>query len=214
MRQARQGTPVAPSGPAAASGIRRIVRRAAPVELAGAGSTQLEGIPMLPDPLHPAVVHFPIVLASLLPLVALLGFLAVGRGAAPRRAWGYVTLAAFLLFAAAFTAVRTGGQEEETVEEVVDHDIIHDHEEAGERLQLLAGIGFLVIAAGLSGGGLGRIARPIGLLASLALAGQAYLVGRSGGELVYQHGAASAYVETPAVPAPSPMPPGQPGDDD
>ena len=151
---------------------------------------------MLPDPLHPAVVHFPIVLATILPLVALFGLLAVSRGTAPRRAWGYVAFAAFLVLAAAFTAVKTGEQEEETVEEVVDHDLIHDHEEAGERLQLLAGIGFLVFVAGLSGGGLGRIARPLGFLASLALAGQAYLVGRSGGELVYEHGAASAYVDS------------------
>lgn len=157
---------------------------------------------MLPDPLHPAIVHFPVVLATILPLVALLGFLAVGRGTAPRKAWGYVTLAAFLLFASAFVAVKTGENEEDRVEEVVDHDTIHEHEEKGERLQLMAGIGLLVIAAGLSGGGLGRIARPIGLLASLAIAGQAYLTGDSGGELVYKHGAAAAYVDsTRAAPA-------------
>ena len=157
---------------------------------------------MLPDPLHPAIVHFPIVLATILPLVAFLGLLAVRRGTAPRKAWAYVTLAAFLLFASAFTAVKTGETEEERVEEVVDHDTIHEHEEAGERLQLFAGIGFLVLAAGLSGGGLGRIARPLGLLASLAIAGQAYLSGKSGGELVYEHGAASAYVDSTRVAAP------------
>lgn len=154
---------------------------------------------MLPDPLHPAVVHFPVVLATMFPLVVLLGLLAVNRGTAPRKAWGYVTLTAFLLFASAFVAVRTGENEEDAVEEVVSEDVIHEHEEKGERLQLLAGIGFLVIAAGLSGGGLGRIARPIGLLASLAIAGQAYLTGRSGGDLVYEHGAAAAYAE-PAAP--------------
>lgn len=35
---------------------------------------------MLPQPLHPAVVHFPIVLAVLLPVVTLAGILAVRRG--------------------------------------------------------------------------------------------------------------------------------------
>jgi hypothetical protein len=114
-----------------------------------------------------------------------------------------VTLAAFLLFASAFTAVKTGENEEERVEDVVDHDTIHEHEEKGERLQLFAGIGFLVIAAGLSGGGLGRIARPLGLLASLAIAGQAYLTGDSGGELVYKHGAAAAYVDSTGAPVPA-----------
>lgn len=158
---------------------------------------------MLPDPLHPAVVHFPVVLATMLPLVALLGFLAVSRGTAPRKAWAYVTLTAFLLFAASFTAVRTGGNEEDRVEDVVARDPLHEHEEAGERLQLLSGIGFLIFAAGLSGGAVGRVARPVALLASLAIAGQAYLTGKEGGELVYEHGAASAYVDSTraAVPA-------------
>jgi len=160
---------------------------------------------MLPDPLHPAVVHFPIVLATMLPLAALLGLLAVSRGTAPRKAWAYVTLTAFLLFAASFVAVRTGENEEDRVEDVVARDPIHEHEEAGERLQLLGGIGFLIFAAGLSGGGVGRIARPVALLASLAIAGQAYLTGKGGGELIYEHGAASAYVaSTRAAPTPGP----------
>ncbi|HJS48553.1 MAG TPA: DUF2231 domain-containing protein, partial [Gemmatimonadales bacterium] len=157
---------------------------------------------MLPDPLHPAVVHFPIVLGTLLPLVALLGLLAIARGTAPRRAWGYVTLAALGLFAAAFTAVRTGEQGEEAVEKVVDREVIHHHEEEGELLQLMSGIAVIVFAAGMSGGGLGRVARPVALLASLALAWQTYHTGRSGGDLVYEHGAASAYVDSTRVAAP------------
>lgn len=156
---------------------------------------------MLPDPLHPAIVHFPVVLAVLLPLVALLGLLAVRRGTAPRKAWAYVALMSFLLFAASFTAVRTGESEEERVEDILAERVIHEHEEAGERLQLLAGISFFIFAAGLSGGGLGRIARPVALVASLAIAGQAYLTGKGGGELVYEHGAASAYVDSTRVTA-------------
>lgn len=169
---------------------------------------------MLPDPLHPAVVHFPVVLATLLPLVALLGFLAVSRGAAPRKAWAYVTLASFLLFAASFAAVRTGEAGEERVEDVVAERVIHEHEEAGERLQLLAGISFFIFAAGLSGGAVGRIARPVALVASLAIAGQAYLAGKLGGELVYDHGAASAYVDSTRVALPAEGPGDRGGDDD
>jgi len=154
---------------------------------------------MLPDPLHPAIVHFPVVLAVLLPLAALLGLLAVRRGTAPRKAWGYVALVSFLLFAASFTAVRTGEEGEEAVEDVVREDVIHDHEEQGERLQLMAGIAFLVFLAGFAGGTVGRIARPAALAASLVMAYQAYLTGASGGELVYRHGAASAYVDGTAT---------------
>jgi uncharacterized membrane protein len=154
---------------------------------------------MLPDPLHPAIVHFPVVLAVLLPLAALLGLLAVRRGTAPRKAWGYVALASFLLFAASFTAVRTGEEGEEAVEDVVRENVIHDHEEQGERLQLMAGISFLVFVAGFAGGTVGRIARPAALAASLVMAYQAYLTGASGGELVYRHGAASAFVDGAAT---------------
>ena len=42
---------------------------------------------MLPDPLHPAVVHLPIALAVLTPLLALLTLLACRRGVLPARAW-------------------------------------------------------------------------------------------------------------------------------
>lgn len=42
---------------------------------------------MLPNPLHPAVVHFPIVLAVLLPLFVIGALWAIRRGAAPLRAW-------------------------------------------------------------------------------------------------------------------------------
>src|SRR5512134_3400045 len=42
---------------------------------------------MLPDPLHPAVVHFPIVLMILLPLAAAGALWAIRRGVGPAKAW-------------------------------------------------------------------------------------------------------------------------------
>ena len=51
---------------------------------------------MLPNPMHPAVVHFPVVLAFLLPLFVAGALLAIRRGANARRAW-------------ANTAPRVGG---------------------------------------------------------------------------------------------------------
>jgi hypothetical protein len=42
---------------------------------------------MLPEPLHPAIVHFPIALASLLPVAVLLAILALRTGFLPVRLW-------------------------------------------------------------------------------------------------------------------------------
>ena len=42
---------------------------------------------MLPNPLHPAVVHFPIVFMFLLPISAGVALWAIRRGANPLKAW-------------------------------------------------------------------------------------------------------------------------------
>ena len=65
-------------------------------------------MPPLPDPLHPVVVHFPIVLAALLPWIALGVPLATARGWLPRRAWAGVVLAAALVAGAGWMAEETG----------------------------------------------------------------------------------------------------------
>jgi uncharacterized membrane protein len=156
---------------------------------------------LLPSPLHPLVVHFPVVLAVFLPFLALLAMIAIARGTPPRTAWGLVTVAAVLLFIGSHVAIWSGEQEEEKVEEVLDHDLIEEHEHHGERLRLMAGIAVVVFAIGMGGGGFGRIARPVGFLLSVAILIQSIPAGHSGAMLVYRHGAAAAYVEQPAGPA-------------
>ena len=47
---------------------------------------------LIPDPLHPAVVHLPIALVLVLPLVAIGALVAIRRGGRPVIAWG-LTLA-------------------------------------------------------------------------------------------------------------------------
>ena len=146
-------------------------------------------------PLHPLVVHFPIVLAVLLPISAIVALWAIGKGTTARRAWAVPVALAVALALGSFAATRTGEQEEEVVEEVVAESAIHDHEEAGERFLVLSGVLLAIIAAGLVRGTVGRAARLLGTVGAVALVAAAVQVGHSGGSLVYRHGAASAYTQ-------------------
>src|SRR5512146_2865702 len=68
--------------------------------------------PMLPNPLHPAIVHFPIVLAFLLPIFSFGALWAIRRGARFRRAWGIPLALSAALALSSWVAVETGeGQE-------------------------------------------------------------------------------------------------------
>lgn len=153
---------------------------------------------MLPEPLHPAVVHFPVVLAVLAPLAALAAFAAIRAGWLPARAWIAVVALHALLAGSAWLAVETGEGQGERVERVVRERFIEAHEEAAERFLAVVAVGFLVSAAGLPGGRLGGIGRGATIAAGAVALATAVAVGHSGGELVYRHGAASAYVESVA----------------
>lgn len=150
---------------------------------------------MWPEPLHPAIVHFPVVLVVLLPLFGLGALWAIRRGSEPLRAWGLVVGLAALLLVSSFAAVRTGEAQEDRVEGILSERVIHEHEEAGERFLWLAGGVFLLAALGLAPGKVGGAARGAATVGMLTALGFGVQVGRSGGELVYTHGAAQAYVD-------------------
>lgn len=157
----------------------------------------------LPDPLHPAIVHFPIAIAALLPFAAAAVALAIARGWLAPRAWALVVLLHAVGAGSAWFAEETGHDQEERVEKVVAERHIHDHEEAAETLLRVFVATWLVTAAGLLGGRAGSLARATAVLGGAAVLGFSVPAGRSGGALVYEHGAASAYRE--------PVPPPEPG---
>lgn len=150
---------------------------------------------MIPDPLHPAVVHFPIALVVLLPLAALWALWAIRSKTGPRMAWAVPVALSALLTVSAFTALKTGEEQEDRVEAVVSEAAIHEHEERAELFLVLSGVVLLVMAGGLLGGTAGRASRLVATVGSVGLIAAGVLVGSSGGELVYEHGAAAAYVD-------------------
>lgn len=177
---------------------------------------------MLPEPLHPAIVHFPLVLAILLPIFAAGALWAIHQGARPTRAWALPLALAGALTVSAFVALRTGESQEERVEAVVPEQALHAHEEAGERFLVLSGILTVLMAGGLLAGTAGTAARLVDTVGAAALVVAAVQVGDAGGELVYRHDAASVYVSgsqtgsdaAPSTPAPSVAPDHDEDDED
>lgn len=153
-------------------------------------------------PLHPVIVHFPIVLSILLPISVLIALWSIRKGSMTRRTW-YVPIAfAATLALSAFVATQTGENEEDAVKKVVPKGAVHTHEEAAERFLVLSGILVVVAVGGLLPGTLGQAARLTTAAGALGLVAAGVQVGHSGGTLVYVDGAASAYT-TSASPASS-----------
>ena len=169
---------------------------------------------MLPNPVHPAVVHFPLVLMILLPIAAGVALAAIRRGARLRMAWAVPVAFSAALAASAWLALETGEDQEEKVEQIVPRTALEAHADAAEAFLIASGVLFLVTAAGLAGGPVGRAARWTSTLGALVVVAMGVRVGDAGGKLVYQHGAAMAYTSGsgahPARPAEGRE--GQPGE--
>jgi uncharacterized membrane protein len=150
---------------------------------------------MLPDPLHPAIVHFPIVLAVLAPILASAVFWGIHSGRVTRRSWIGILVVQIALVCSTWAATETGEREEDRVERIVAERHIEEHEEGAERFLALAALVLPLAAAGLLPGPIGTFNRVLTIALSVAALGAAGAVGHSGGELVYRHGAAAAYAQ-------------------
>jgi hypothetical protein len=164
-------------------------------------------------PLHPALVHVPLGLAFVLPLVAAGLAVALWRGVLPRRSWLVFVLLQALLVGGAGAALWSGEAEEDRVERVVGDAALHRHEEAAESFlwgaALVLGAGAAVLV------GPARAAAAFAVVAfagTLAVTALAIRTGKAGGDLVYVHGAAGAYARGAAAPAAAA--PGRAGEDD
>jgi uncharacterized membrane protein len=154
-------------------------------------------------PLHPAIVHLPMGLALLMPLLSLGFAWALWTGRARMGAWTAVVVLQALLTASGFVAMKTGEAEEDRVEKVVRERAIHQHEEYAEQFVwgAAATLGLTALVLVTRRQNATRILSSIAVVATLTVAGLGLRVGHAGGKLVYVEGAASAYGTAPAAAA-------------
>ncbi len=173
-------------------------------------------IPM-PSPIHPAIVHLPIVLILIGTMVAVAAVFV--------RRWHLPWLAAGLLLtgaAGAVAATWTGGNEQEIVGNISEQaeQILDQHEEWAERTRNVSILAALLAigAAGVSRFPVTR--KTLAVAAALVALSASYCVaatGHYGGQLVYKHGVGinTAAGSSTAVPlAPKARPKGEETDDD
>jgi len=144
---------------------------------------------LLPDPLHPAIVHFPIVLI-LLGTATAIGAAFWRRNHLPIVAGALLGLGAI----GAWVSVETGESDGGLVENVSSQaeSVLNAHEDWAKRT--LAAASVAAVAAVLSIGlfRFPRVARVVAAVAAIAAIGASYAVyetGHRGGALVYKHGA-------------------------
>lgn len=159
---------------------------------------------MFDEPLHPKLVHVPLGLAVVLPLILLVLLVTIRRDLLAARCWWLGVGLAALLAASAGLAVRTGDADSDRVEAVVPESFVDEHEEAGERMLVSA----IVAAAIAAAGGLvrdrsARVAtQAAAVLSTLVTLVLGIRAGGLGGALVYKHGAAAVYAPGPATSGP------------
>ena len=145
-------------------------------------------------PLHAMIVHIPMVITFILPILILVFAFMINKNKMSPKGWLVIIGLQLAVVGVGYISLETGETEEHIVEKVVSKKIIHEHEEAAEVF-----VGVSVLALVLSIGAF-FVRKDLGFKVKIAIACLtivssylAYRTGELGGELVYKHGAARAY---------------------
>jgi len=148
-------------------------------------------------PLHPILVHFPVVLALIAPITAVVASIIIWKHEDRRWIWSIAVSLYLILALSSFLAARAGESDEDRVEPYVAESALEVHEEWGEALVISSVVCFLLTLIPLV---MKRrhILRLVVALSGIAVLVPAFQAGHSGGKLVYQQGAANAFLATPS----------------
>jgi uncharacterized membrane protein len=137
-------------------------------------------------PIHPLVIHFPIVLATFLPFFAAY-VLWHDRRQQKRQFQPWIAWVMFqaLLAVSALVSVKTGELDEEKAENRVPEAALENHEELGERFALVSGVTAVLAFGGFLPAPMGPTVRVLTLAASAGQFALMVPLGHSGAELVH-----------------------------
>jgi uncharacterized membrane protein len=94
---------------------------------------------MLDLPVHPIIVHFPIAIGCLLPLLMLLNIVAMRRWQWPQKTWWMIVAFQLIFLLSSIAAVEAGEWDEENRSAPMAAGMA-DHEEWGEKVPIAAGV--------------------------------------------------------------------------
>lgn len=146
-------------------------------------------------PLHPAIVHLPLGLAFVMPVLGVGFAWALWTGRIQRRSWTAIVALQGVLLGAGLVAMNTGEREEDRVEAVVPHVALEQHEALAEQFVWATG-GTLLLAAVVLVFRRPTAVRALAtatVLGTVVVTASAVRVGHAGGQLVYTHNAGAAY---------------------
>lgn len=158
-------------------------------------------------PLHPAIVHFPIALTFLLPVLVLIFAWAIRAGKMSKELWLVVIGLQVLITVSGYVSLETGETDEEKVSAIVGKELINKHEEAAE---IFVGMTVISLASGIVVWFLQPAfqdrARFGVVILSLLPVFFAWRTGHLGGNIVYRFGGGSAHADVREVFRPEAMP--------
>lgn len=166
-------------------------------------------------PLHPIMVHLPLALTFLLPVLILVFAWAIRAEKMNKELWLVIIGLQALVTITGYISLETGETDEEKVSAIVGKNVVNQHEEAAEIF-----VGTTVIA--LAGGIVVWFLQPVFqdkarfgiVLLSLLPVFFAWRTGQLGSNIVYFYGGGSAHADSREVFRAEPMPMASPEETD
>jgi uncharacterized membrane protein len=150
---------------------------------------------MMNIPIHPQIVHFPLALTFILPILILIFALMIKTHKMAPQTWLIIIGLQLATTVSGYISMETGENEEDQVEKIVTKKFIQEHE---ERAEVFVGVTVLALVVSVASFFLIKevqfYAHVLVVVISVISGFFAYRTGKSGGELVYHHGAASVYL--------------------